>query len=134
MQQGTKDLTPEEIDEKKKTAGLFEELNYAANGVKYELIGIESINGADYYVIKRENSKGESFDYFNMNGQKEKTVSIVTVGDETTEVTNTYGDYKDVEGIKFPHKTSMIMGEMGFNGEVKSIKVNQKIDGKVFLK
>lgn len=134
MQQGTKDLTPEEIDEKKKSVGLVEELNYAANGVKYELIGIENMNGADYYVIKRETSKGESFDYFNSNGQKEKTVSIVTVGDETTEVTNTYADYKDVEGIKFPYKTSMIMGEMGFNGEVKSIKVNQKIDGKVFLK
>ncbi len=134
MQVGTTELSADEIAEKNKTAGLFEELNYDANGIDYELIGIENHNGADYYVIHRKNSKGESFDYYSLDGQKEKTVTIVTEDEKTQEVTNTYGDYKDVDGIKFPHKMNLITGEMGLNGEVKSIKVNQKIDAAVFKK
>ena len=134
MQVGTTELTADEIAEKNKAAGLFEELNYDANGIDYELTGIENHNGADYYVIYRKTPKGESYDYYSLDGQKEKTVSIVTEDEKTQEVTNTYGDYKDVNGIKFPHKMNLITGEMGLNGEVKSIKVNQKIDGAVFKK
>jgi 5S rRNA maturation endonuclease (ribonuclease M5) len=74
-----------------------------------------------------------------MDGQKAKSVSIVTDKDEkgeekTSEVSNTFADYKDVNGIKFPYKTNMMMGEMGMNGEVKEIIVNGKIDAKVFKK
>lgn len=139
MQQGNTELTPEEVKEKQQSAGLFEELNYDKNGVNYELTGIENQNGVDYYVIHRKISKGEVFEYYTADGQKMKSVSIVTAKDEkgeekTTDVTNTYADYKDVNGIKFPYKTTMIMGEMGMNGEVKEIKVNGKIDGKVFVK
>lgn len=139
MQQGNKDLTAEEISEKQKNTGLFDELNYATLGTNYELQGIENQNGVDYYVVYRKKEKSESYDYYTMDGQKSKTVTIATMKDDkdeekTTEVTNTYADYKDVNGIKFPHKTNMIMGEMGMNGEVKEIKVNGKIDAKVFKK
>lgn len=134
MQMGTTELTPEEVAEKKKSVGLFDELNLLEGGDDYELQGIENHNGADYYVIYRKLSKGEAYDYYTMEGQKMKTVSIVTVEGETQEVTNTYGDYKEVNGILFPHKTNMIAGEMGLNGEVKTIIVNGKIDKKVFQK
>lgn len=134
MQMGETELTAEEIEEKKKSAGLFDELNYSKNGVNYEMVGIENQNNEDFYVIKRTSSKAESFDYYAMNGQKAKTVSIITADGKTTEVTNTFGDYKEVSGILFPHKTSMITGEMGLNGTVKAVTVNGKIDGKVFVK
>lgn len=139
MQQGNTEFTADEIKEKQKSAGLFDEMSYKTNGTEYELTGIENQNGKDYYVVHRKTSKGDAYDYYTMDGQKAKSVSIVTDKDEkgeekTSEVSNTFADYKDVNGIKFPYKTNMMMGEMGMNGEVKEIIVNGKIDAKVFKK
>lgn len=139
MQQGNQEMTAEEVAEAKKKVGIIDEINYLTNGENYELLGIENNNGADYYVIKRTSPKAEVYEYYDMNGQKWKTTSIMTTENEkgekeTQEITNTYGDYKDVNGFKFPHKMSMNIGPMSLTGEVKSIEINGKIDKKVFVK
>lgn len=139
MQQGSKEMTAEEVAEAKSNVGILAEANYFTNGTDYELLGIENQNGADYYVIKRTSSKGETYDYYDMDGQKWKSTSIVTAKnekgeDETQEITNTFGDFKEVNGFIFAHKMSMNIGPMSLSGVVKSIELNGKIDKSVFVK
>lgn len=133
MQTGKKELTAEEIEEKKKNAGFIEELNYEKNGANYELIGIEDLDGKEVYVLKTVEEKSTRFDYFDKTSfLKVKTMSIITAEGETVETSNTFSDYKEVNGILFPHVSSLQMGEMGLSGKVISIEVNGKVDENAF--
>ena len=133
MQTGKKDLTEEEIAEKKKDAGIFSELNYIKNNVNYTLLGIEEMNGKDVYVMKVVDGDNQTFDYFDVNTfYKVKSVSIQKSEDDVVEVSRTFGDYKEVNGILFPHSSSLMLGEMGLDGKLTSIEINGKIEATVF--
>lgn len=133
MQTGKKDFTAEEIAEKKKSSGLFPEMNYKANGMQAELTGIENVDGKDMYVMKVTNGSTESFDYYDTKTfMKMKSLSIQKEGEEVQETTSTYSDYKDVAGILFPHTMTIAMGEVAFSGKVTSIVVNGKADLKEY--
>ena len=90
MQTGRTELTAEEIAAKKKSVGLFPEMNYSSTGMKYELIGIENVDGVDMYVLKLNDGETETFDYFNTKTfMKMKSISIQKNGEETVETTAT---------------------------------------------
>jgi predicted Zn-dependent peptidase len=129
MQTGKKDMTTEEIAAKKKSVGLFPEMNYSTSGMTYEILGIEVVNGADAYVLKLNDGETESFDYYDVKTfMKIKSVSIRKDGEETVETSATYADYKEINGLMFPHTINISMGEAAFAGKVTSITVNGKID------
>lgn len=133
MQAGKKDMTAEEIAAKKKSSGLFPEMNYATSGMVYEIVGIENLDGKDVYVLKVNDGSTETFDYFDAKSfMKVKSLSIRKEGEETMETSATYGDYKDVNGLLFPHTVSIAMGEAAFSGKVTSIIVNGKADLKEY--
>ncbi|MCO5260477.1 MAG: insulinase family protein [Crocinitomicaceae bacterium] len=129
MQTGKTDLTTEEIAAKNKSTGLIPEISYAISGMKYEMLGIENQNGTDMYVVQLNDGESESFEYFSTSDyRKIKTITINTKGGEDApgEITKTYSDYKEVNGVKFPHKIVMSAGAMTFSGEVESIEINKK--------
>ena len=64
MQTGKKALSSEEIIVKKKSTGLFPEMYFAKNGVNYEVLGIENVDGKDCYVMKVTDETEENFAYF----------------------------------------------------------------------
>jgi hypothetical protein len=133
MQTGKKAMTAEELAAKKKGEGLFPEATYKTSGMKYEIKGIEIINGKDYYVLTTNDGEKESFDYFDAaTNLKFKTISISKEGEETTEVTVTFDDYKEVNGFLFPHKLNQVMGEMSLSGTVKTIEFNGEVDKTLF--
>ncbi len=129
MQTGQKELTEKEIAAKKKSVGLFPELNYVSTGMKYELVGIENVDGVDMYVLKWNDGETETFDYYNTKSfMKVKSISIQKDGEETVETTATYSDFKDVNGLLFPHTMTLSVGEVTFSGKTTSITVNGKVD------
>ncbi|MEN9441818.1 MAG: hypothetical protein RLZ33_1895 [Bacteroidota bacterium] len=133
MQTGRTELTAEEIAAKKKSVGLFPEMNYSATGMTYELIGIENVDGVDMYVLKLNDGETETFDYFNTKTfMKMKSISIQKNGEETVETTATYGDFKEVNGLLFPHSMTLSVGEASFTGKTTSITVNGKADLSTF--
>jgi hypothetical protein len=133
MQTGKKDLTAEEIAAKQKSVGLIPEINYAKSGMTTELLGIEENNGTKVYVLKLTDGSTETFDYFDTQTfMKVKSLSIRKEGEEVIESTSTYGDFKEVNGVLFPHVVNTSMGEMAFSGKVTSIVINGKIDMEVF--
>ena len=133
MQTGKTELTAEELVSKSKSNGIIPEMNFVKNGLTHELVGIENMNGSDYYVMKTIDGKNESYDYFNkVTFMKEKTINITTRDGETMESIITYGDYKEVNGMKFAHTITQSVGPMVLSGTVTSMTVNGKIDLKIF--
>ncbi len=133
MQTGKIELTAEELASKAKSNGIIPEMNYVKNGLTHELVGIENMNDIEYYVLKTVDGKNESYDYFNKKTfMKEKTINVMTRDGETMESTITFGDFKEVNGMKFAHSITQSVGPMVLSGTVTSMIVNGKIDMKVF--
>lgn len=133
MQTGRTEMTAEDLAAKKKTEGLFPEMNYKSNGMKYELKGIETINGKEYYVLTCDDGQTQQFNYFDKTSNlKFKTVSIQQKDGETNESTVMYDDYKEVNGFLFAHKLTQSMGEMNLDGTVLKIEFNGEVDPAMF--
>jgi hypothetical protein len=126
MQTGKKDLTAEEITAKNKATGLFPEMNYKTSGMVYEIQGLERNASGDMYILKMNDGKSESFDYFDSKTfMKVKSIKIEVEEGEVQESTTNYSNFKEVGGFLFPHTMVLSIGEVGLNGELKEILINQ---------
>lgn len=133
MQTGTQEMTAEEIAAKKKSYGLIPEMNYKTSGMEYSIKGIETLNGKQYYVLESNDGETKKKDYFDKTTfLKYKTVSITTEDGQTMESERILSDYKDVNGILFPHKFTQSISGLNLSGEMKTIQVNGSIDQKMF--
>ncbi len=119
--QGQKvDLPKEEIEKRKNYTKPFSEFRLYKTGI---LEGIESIDGNDYYVIKDKTNDNKY--YFDIKtGLKSLVVESMEAQGKKFKKTNTFSNYKEVEGIKFPYKIEMKAGSQNFEFTVKNIKFN----------
>jgi hypothetical protein len=125
MQKVSKALTAEEIAAKNKSQGLFPEMNYAKTGMSFELIGIETLDKNEAYVVKTFDGKTETIDYFDTKSfMKVRSTSIRVQGQESEETETIFSDFKEVHGIIFPHMISTRMSDVELSGIVKQIKIN----------
>ena len=125
--QGRKtDMKPEDITEGKEANALFNDLNYTSG----KLTRIEPIDGKNTIVLKIGN---EEVFYDMTSGLKVKTVKTVKTPDgKEVKVPTTYGDYKAVEGIMFPHSIEIKSGPMNLNFKIVEIKINEGVEDKDF--
>ena len=125
--QGRKtDMKPEDITEGKEANAIFNDLNYTSG----KLIRIEPIDGKNTIVLKI----GDEEIFYDMtSGLKVKAVKIVKTPDgKEIKVPTTYGDYKAVEGIMFPHSIEIKSGPMTLNFKIAEIKINEGVEDKDF--
>ena len=125
--QGRKtDMKPEDITEGKEANAIFNDLNYTSG----KLIRIEPIDGKNTIVLKI----GDEEIFYDMtSGLKVKAVKIVKTPDgKEIKVPTTYGDYKAVEGIMFPHSIEIKSGPMNLNFKIAEIKINEGVEDKDF--
>jgi len=127
------------VDAAMKEEGLFEsliipELQLAAMKVKTALKAIESLDGKEVYAVEYIfSSGGKSMHYFDKEtGLKVQSVKEVKTPQGTNAVPTKLDNYKEVNGIKFPHTTSVSMGAMSLKFEVSAIDVNPPIDDSIF--
>lgn len=123
VQQGQrKDLTGDDLAEMKAGAVPFDELTLAKKS-GLVLDGIETISGADAYVIK----DGKSTMYYDVKtGLKLAESKTSEQGGQKMTQTRYYSDYREVKGIKFPFKTVLDVGmEIEFN--TTDIKINEGV-------
>ena len=121
-------LQGEQLEQMKYEAKMHKFLRYDELGVETELAGIEQVDGEDAYKLKVMHSNGNMhYDFFDMDtGLKVKTKKTVQSqqGEITQEVK--YSDYKEVDGIMFPHTTD-ISGMQSMTMKIKSIEVNPEL-------
>jgi len=125
--QGRKtDMKPEDITEGKEANAIFNDLNYTSG----KLTRIEPIDGKNTIVLKIGN---EEIFYDMTSGLKVKAIKTVKTPDgKEVKVPTTYGDYKAVEGIMFPHSIEIKSGPMNLNFKIVEIKINEGVEDKDF--
>ena len=126
-----KDLTADEIAQKKVFTSLTEQLDYLTNpAFKLAVKGIQKVNGADAYQLSVTDPTGKtSTEYYDVK-------SKLLVKNESTTVTNNvsvsatvdFGDYRKVGNVMFPYKQTITQSAGGqdqtFAMTVTDVKVN----------
>ncbi|PQJ75356.1 M16 family metallopeptidase [Polaribacter gangjinensis] len=115
------DMPAEQIADAKAANAIFSDLNYTAG----TLDRIEPVDGKNMMVLKFNNTEV----FYDMTTwlkvQEVKTVK--TPDGKEVKVPTTFGDYKEVKGIKFPFAIGQKMGPMDLNFEIKEIKINEGV-------
>lgn len=121
--QGQKQVLPEEqlADYKGKT--IFDELNVPEDA---KISGIEVVGGEDAYVVKT--SETESSYYSVETGLKLQNVQVTPMGEMIT----SYGDYKEVSGVKIPHLMDLPLGPQSIEMKAEEVKINEGVETKDF--
>ncbi len=95
-----------------------------------ELVRIESVDGKNAYVIKFNATEA----YYDVeSGLKVKEVKTTKLPNgQEIQTPTVFGDYKEVNGVKFPHSLGQKMGPMDLNFTIKEIKVNEGVSEEDF--
>lgn len=122
--QGQKqDLKGEELKDAQASAKMFDELEDLKNAASFQLSGIETFNGEEAYVLKKDK---ETVYYSVASGLKIAASETMEAQGQTMEMTTSYSNYKEVKGIKFPHTFTMpMLGGAEFT--VSEIKLNEGV-------
>ena len=107
-------------------------LNYSEYGFAAELLGIENINGVEYYVIQYSNDEDSTLDtyYFEIESGLLRT-SKNTTNSEGGTVTSTmeYNKYIDLgDGILFPLEVKTQSGPQSTTVRISTVEINTTID------
>lgn len=123
-----KEMSAEEIAANNKTQGIIPEYNYVKSGMKFEVVGIEKFNKVECYVIRTEDGKAETYDYYDRKSfLKIGSMSIETENGESSESTQTYGNYVATDGILFPTVINIATGQANLKGKVTSRTFNLEV-------
>lgn len=112
----------------RKEAALFPELDVDQNEIT--LVGVVSIDGKDAYEIKWSDKK--SIYYSVDDFLKLQSVETNEVQGQIQSATTSYGEFKAVEGILFPHLIKQNMGPQKIDFNIKSISLNEPMEDSIF--
>lgn len=113
----------------------FPELKYEEIGVETKLIGIEKVDVADAYAVEVTYPSGTKVtQYYDVeSGFKIRQTRVAKTPQGEMPMSTEFGDYKEVNGIYFPHLVVQPMGGgMKMNIKTESIEVNPEISDDTF--
>lgn len=108
-------------------------VNYKDKGNKVELVGKEKVDKKDAYHLKVTTKEGQTVDQYIDADTYMVTKLVTSVNGQNAEIG--LGDYKEIEGIKFPHSMEMsnpMAGQLTFT--TNKITVNGPVDDAIFKK
>jgi hypothetical protein len=114
-------MTAEEISKAKAESALFKDIAYTSG----TLVRVEPLEGKNAIVLKYKDSEV----YYDMtSGLKVKEVKTAKGPDgKEVKVPTVYADYKEVNGVKFPHSIGIKSGPMNLDFVVQEIKINEGV-------
>jgi len=129
-----KDMTADEIAQKKVFTSLTEQLDYLTNpAFKLAVKGIQKVNGADAYQVSVTDPTGKaSTEYYDVKSKLlVKNESTTTSNNTAVNVTLDFGDYRKVGNVMFPYKQTITQSAGGqdqtFDMTVTDIKLNSGV-------
>lgn len=129
-------MDDETAAEAKVTAGFVPELYYDKNAVTTELTGIEKIDGQETYAVEIKLPSGKSVTHYysTVSGLKLRETQTIETPQGAMVLSTDYTDYKEVDGIKFPHTTLIPIPGMPqkLRAEVDTIEVNAGVEDEIF--
>ena len=125
--QGQKvDFEENQIDKDKGKKGLFDELYFSED--QLELVSINSVNYEDAYKVKVTVDGKVSHRYYSI--ETGFLVSEEETDDNNNVVTTNYGDYKEVNNVKFPFYMELPAQKLEFS--TTSLEVNKDLKDSSF--
>jgi len=128
-----KPLEGDEIASTKQEADLQLELHSAQYGIKRTLKGMETIEGAEAYLVESVDGTGDKMlEFFDAKSGflvRQTKYEKDPTGAEVAQTTD-MSDYREVPGTggyKVPYFMSVPAGGMSFNLKVQSVEVNKGI-------
>lgn len=133
--QGEMELEGEELEEMKSQGEFFPELKYLTNAYTLELSHMDKVGDEEAYVMVVTDKSGDkTTEYYSAtSGLKLKSESTVEGPQGDMTVSQTYGDYKEVGGVKWPYSTILDQGQQ-IKMTVTDIKVNSGLKDSEFTK
>lgn len=111
----------------------FPELFYDSLGVEKRLVGTEKVDGKDTYHVEFTANGSTWHNYYDKDsGLLVRRTATIESPRGKQQAEFNYGDYKAVNGIKFPFTSSRKFGQFEMSSETQSIKLNKGIDDKQF--
>ncbi|MCF7859596.1 MAG: insulinase family protein [Candidatus Cloacimonetes bacterium] len=131
---GGSELEGEQLEAMKIESIMHSYLDYSKYGITPELVSMEAIDGKDAYkvVLNLPTGKTKTEYYDAETGYKVREVSVAESPQGTFTSTVDYSDYKEVEGVMYPHKISQQMGPQNIEMEVISVEVNTGLSDELF--
>lgn len=128
------DISGEQLEQLKIESAMELLLNPEEYGVTFSYEGTETVNEKLCHILKMTSQSGVSSKmYFDdETGLKvlEKKTAQTQMG--AMEQTVEYSDYKEVAGVKFPHKLKQSFGPQSVEVTVSSIKINTNLSDDIF--
>ena len=105
------------------------EMNLEAN-----LIGTENIGGRTAYAVEIVKPSGSrAVHYYDVeSGLKLRVSTSFETPQGVMEQSTDFGDYREVDGLLFPHSITIPMGPANMTAEVQSIELNKGVADDVF--
>lgn len=132
--QGNKDMTEEELESMKYESQLFPEMSYLTDAFTLELKGMDKVDDKDVYVVGiTDPSGGKSTEYYSTSTNLlVKRVETLEAQGQTIMQESTYGDYKAIKKVLFPHSINQTVGPQKMEMKVNEIEVNKTYDASMF--
>ena len=119
--QGRNTLDEKVINDLKAVKGIFQELYYSED--QLELVNINSIDYQDAYKVKITEGEKVSYRFYSIDSAL--LLSEEEEDDNNNITSRNYGDYRDVNGIKFPFYIEIPSQKLEFN--VTEILINEEL-------
>ena len=119
--QGRNTLDEKVINDLKAVKGIFQELYYSED--QLELVSINSIDYQDAYKVKITEGEKVSYRFYSIDSAL--LLSEEEEGENNNIISRNYGDYRDVNGIKFPFYIDIPSQKLEFN--VTEILINEEL-------
>ncbi len=127
--QGQKiDFEGQTLEDMIQIAALFPELNFDLNSLEFK--GIVDVDDKKAYEIKISETKSNFYDTSTF--YKIQTIQTQEIIGNSQTSTVKFGDFKQVNGIYFPHTTTLSMGPQAIDFKSTGIELNTTIDASLF--
>ncbi len=132
--QGEQVLEGKQLENLQAQSQFMPELKYSELGYTLQLKSIEMVEGKETYLVEVFHpSSGTGYDYYDTEtGLKLREDKVEETPDGNMVQTSNLSDYREVDGILYPHCIKLIIGPQLIEGTVLSVKFNAGIDNAVF--
>jgi len=128
-QKGKLEMTPQQIEAKKKVVSVFPEFILKTNNINYELEGINELNGKQVYVLTYSDGIRKYTNFYDVNSfMKVKTIESEGENEEVS----TFSNFEQIDGIIFPKSMTLEMDGLFLSGKMTNIEINKSIESKIF--
>jgi len=132
--QGEQVLEGKQLENLQAQSQFMRELKYEELGYTLQLKSIELVNGKETYMVEVSHpGSGTGYDYYDTEtGLRLREDKIEVTPDGEMVQTTHLSDYKDVDGILYPHKLDLAIGPQQISATIDVIKLNTGIDDSMF--